>query len=159
MTWGTDFKTDIFLSRQTFQSKLSVQDEINELIEKMSDCLSQIKMYVASTPINIIPKEFTESPINWLNNEINILFDSYNEDLINKYKLELYCEYLDYTKEMNTGVNKDIKDLLFDMNFTLSGKQSQYTGGLLSVEEYKEECDNVVYEVIDRIKTKLLTHE
>ena len=48
MGWGTDFKTDIYLNRQVFVSKLEVDDKISELNQKIEDDKSLLKMYASS---------------------------------------------------------------------------------------------------------------
>jgi hypothetical protein len=99
MTWGTDFNTDIFLSRQSYSSKFEVEDKINELNELINNCEAQIKMYVSSTPKDITPPDFSEEQINWLNNQINEHLEMYREYLLERYRLELYLEHLTQKSE------------------------------------------------------------
>ena len=97
MGWGINFTTDIYLSKVSYPTKMSVEDKIKEYDESIDDCESQIKMYASSTPKDIIPKEWNEEPICWINERLLELFDVYYENTINRYKLSLYLEYL------NTG--------------------------------------------------------
>ena len=99
MTWGTDFSIDIFLSRQEYKSKFDVEDKIKELDEQINDCESQIKMYVSATPKDIVPSEYSEEQISWLNNQINEHLEMYREYITDRFKLELYLEYLSQKPE------------------------------------------------------------
>jgi hypothetical protein len=96
MTWGTSFKTDISLLRETYSSEIDIEDTINELNTDIRDLESKIKMFTTVSFREIITEEWKDEPINWINNQINELFKSYSELIIRQYKLELY---LDYVKE------------------------------------------------------------
>ena len=60
MSWGIDFNTDIYLSHQSYTSKLDVRDKINELEEEINEHKSTLKMYAASTPKDINTKILLE---------------------------------------------------------------------------------------------------
>lgn len=94
MGWGTEFNTDIFISKQNFSSNNEVEEKLIEYDKIINNFEAIIKMYVSSTPKDIIPIEFDEEPMNWLNIQINELFENYRETLIERYKLLLYQEYI-----------------------------------------------------------------
>lgn len=94
MSWGIDFKADIFLSRQEYPTKHSVVDRIEELNELISECEAKLKMYASSTPKDIISPDDSEDPIYWISSRMNEELEIYREYLINRYNLDLYLEYL-----------------------------------------------------------------
>lgn len=94
MSWGTEFKTDIYLSRQSYSSKYEVEEEMEKIENSIKDVENRIKMYVSSNPKDIIPDDWNEEPISWLNNNITEEFELYSECLIDRYKLNLYLKYL-----------------------------------------------------------------
>lgn len=94
MSWGIDFTADIFLSRQSYSGKDEVQDKIRELDELITDCEGKLKMYATATPRDIISPDGSEDPINWISQRINEELELYREYLIDRFKLDLYLEYL-----------------------------------------------------------------
>ena len=94
MSYEQYFKTEIQL-REFYHSIYHLQDEIDDLNKMINNVEAEIKMFASSNPKDIIPDEWKEEqPIDWLNMELNNKFDSYNEFIIKKFKLELYMEYL-----------------------------------------------------------------
>jgi len=98
MPWGIDFKADIFLSRQNYPTKHSVEDRIEELDELISECEAKLKMYASSTPKDIIPTDDSEDPIYWIGARIDEELEAYREYVINRYNLDLYLYYLTESK-------------------------------------------------------------
>ena len=94
MSWGTEFQTDIYLSRQEYKTKYEVEDRIKEIDLVINECEATLKMYASATPKDIVPSDFSEEPINWLNRQIDEQFEIYREYLLDRYRLELYLEYL-----------------------------------------------------------------
>jgi hypothetical protein len=95
MGWGTDFRTNIFISKQTFGSKDDIEMKLAELDETINDIESQIKMYASATPKDIMPDDWKDEPINWLGIRLEELFVSYQEALIERFKTTLYQDYID----------------------------------------------------------------
>lgn len=95
MAWGIDFKADIFLSGQNFLSKQDVQDNIDDIDKSINDCEAILKMYATANPRDIVPSDYSEEPISWLNNRINEELEDYQEYLSDRYNLRLYLKYLD----------------------------------------------------------------
>jgi hypothetical protein len=105
MTWGTDFATNIFLSRQSYPRKHDVEIRIEELNELISECEAQLKMYASATPKDIISPDDSEDPINWLSNRIDEELSMYREYVIDRYNLDLYLEYLGENEEIKNEQN------------------------------------------------------
>ncbi len=98
MAWGTDFTTDIYLSRETYTSRQEVINKIEELTDSINGYKTKLKMYASANLNDILPDEWNEDPISWLDVQLNDLFELYDEDTIKQYRLGLY---LDYLKENN----------------------------------------------------------
>ena len=95
MGWGTDFTANIYLDRMTFKTIQEVKNKIEENEKYINDAKQKIKMFVSSTPIGIIPDEFKDEPINWLNSEIDILFEIIDESIKENVILYQYVDYLE----------------------------------------------------------------
>jgi hypothetical protein len=109
MSWGTNFQTNIYLSRQTFFSKYEIEEKINEYNKTINNIEATFKMFASSTPKDIIPTEWCEEPMSWLNNNLDELYEIYQETLIERYKLYLYQEYV-------TENNINLSDLTTNIN-------------------------------------------
>ena len=94
MGWGIIFTTDIYLSKQSYPNKMSVEEKIEELNKYLVEIETKIKMYASSTPKDIIPNEWNEEPIEWYNNQMSGIFEWYNDVSSQLFKLQLYLEYL-----------------------------------------------------------------
>ena len=108
MPWGTDFKADVFLSRQEYPTKYDVESRIKEFDEFICKCESLLKMYASATPNNIIPSDNSDDPINWLNNLVSEELEMYREHIINRYNLGLYLHYLDEKDKTENDQNEPI---------------------------------------------------
>jgi hypothetical protein len=96
MTWGTDFTTGIFLSRQDYnKNPLLVKDSINEKDLEISNIKIKLAMLVGATPNTIVNEEWKDDILNGITNELVLLLNELEELLIDKYKLGLYLEYLE----------------------------------------------------------------
>jgi len=94
MSWGIDFKADIYLSRQSYSTKYEVEDKISEMNKIITDCESELKMFASATPKDIVPPDYSEEQINWLSNQIAEILEMNQEYLLERYRLTLYLEYL-----------------------------------------------------------------
>jgi hypothetical protein len=94
MGYGTDFKADIFLSRQSYSRKHEVEIRIEELNELIIGCEANLKMYASATPKDIIPPNDSEDPIYWLGARIDEELSMYRDYVIDRYNLDLYLYYL-----------------------------------------------------------------
>lgn len=98
MSWGIEFKADIYLSRQSYSSKGEVEDRMEELDKEINDYETELKMYAISQPRDVVPDD--EDQISWINNRINEILESYRECVNDRFKLYLYLEYLNDAGEI-----------------------------------------------------------
>ena len=97
MSWGTEFKIDIYLSRQDYNGNaFQVRDKIEELDKDINDIYNKIKMYASATPKDIVDQE--NDAISFINQNIDELTESLEEYIINRYQLGLYLDYLESGK-------------------------------------------------------------
>ena len=94
MSWGIEFKADIYLSRQSYSSKDDVEDKIREIDKELNNCEAELKMYASANPKDIVPPDFVEEQVNWLNNRVNETLELYQDLLVYRHQLELYLAYL-----------------------------------------------------------------
>jgi hypothetical protein len=95
MSWGIDFKADVYLDRQDYgENPIQVQDRIDELSKDLADVKSQIKMFASANPKDITPEEWKEESIRFVNNQIDGLLEQYNEYHTLRGNLYLYLDYL-----------------------------------------------------------------
>ena len=94
MSWGTSFNTEIHLNRKIFQSKYEVEDYIKELEENINKDQTLLKMFVSSNIKDIVPKDWDEEPINFINHEIDKILEQLIEDLNDLQDVNRYLDYL-----------------------------------------------------------------
>ena len=104
MSWGINFKIDIELSRMSFNNIQEVKDKIEENESIINTLISEIKMFAASNPRDIVPVDWNEQPIDWINIQINEKINSYNEYSNETFKLYCYVEYLEIENEEITNL-------------------------------------------------------
>ena len=77
MGWGTTFNCEIFLSKENITSK----EQLESLIEDKKLLLTEIKqklaMFASANPRDIVPKEWEDEPINYINNNIEELIENF----------------------------------------------------------------------------------
>lgn len=95
MGWGTDFKADIFLNRMNFENKSEVEDKIEELRKSISDAKVRIKMHASANVKDLIPEDWKDQPIDFISNELDVLFEWHDECLNTLQLLNLYKEKLE----------------------------------------------------------------
>ena len=78
MSWGTDFNANIFLNRIVINNVQEAIDRIEEENNNITRECSIIKMLASSTPKDIIPEEYKDSPFVW----INITIDDCIENIL-----------------------------------------------------------------------------
>ena len=104
MSWGTDFKLNVFLSHQIYQNKLDVEDKIKELEDDVNVATASLKMYISSSPKDIVPNEMIDDEngrIDWLIEQTSYYFDTIRENTIQIYQLGLYLQYLEECESIN----------------------------------------------------------
>lgn len=105
MSWGIDFKADVYLSRESFISKLELEDTIEECYKDMEDVKQRIAMYMSSSLSEVVPEEWEGDKITFLRNELADLLESYNDYFKRALKLEMFLEYLE------NNPDKDVKEI------------------------------------------------
>lgn len=95
MGWGTDFTTDVYLSRLVFTNKYQVEDKIKEKEKEIADIKQKLSMFITATPNTIVPTDWNEDPIDWLNMKFNELFEELEELNFSLFRLDLYNQYLE----------------------------------------------------------------
>jgi hypothetical protein len=99
MGWGTDFNVDLFLSKEQY-SNLGTLEEAIESEELFKTSLEkQILMWASSNVKDIIPKEWKDEPITFINNNVGELLQNYDETCIHIYNLLLYKKSLNKKEE------------------------------------------------------------
>ncbi len=94
MGWGTQFKADIYLSRQRYSSKAEVQCEIEDNEQMLKEQKERLLMYASATPKDVLVGEGEPTMYDlWL--EVSELIDSHTSLAIQTYKLELLLENFD----------------------------------------------------------------
>jgi hypothetical protein len=101
MSYGIDFKADVYLSRQDYgENPILVQDKIDELSHDMNEIIVRLKMYASATIKDIVPEEWMDDSITWLNNQMDELIEQYNEYHTLRDNLYLYLNYLNSIKDV-----------------------------------------------------------
>lgn len=94
MGWYTDLFCNISFNRETFNSKIEVQDRIGETKTYLQNSKDQLRNLVMMTePQKFCPENY--DPMIWLNGELRDLLDSIEEYSIDLYKLQLLLENWD----------------------------------------------------------------
>ena len=86
MSWGTSFKADIFISRQTFDSVHDVRASIKDYEDSIQHLEKRLMMLVAATPSG----DITE-----LQYEVEEILEGLRHDLHNLEMLRLFGEHLE----------------------------------------------------------------
>ena len=94
MGWGTDFKADVYLNKLTFLNEIEVQNKIDENIDNIMDAKQRLKMFASSTPNDIIPDDWKDEPIDWLNSSLNELFEIITDLTEENIRLSQYVDYI-----------------------------------------------------------------
>jgi hypothetical protein len=95
MSWGIDFKADIYLSKQDYQAnKYQVQDAIDECILSISEWQKELAMYASANIQEVCDPEWITEPIAWLKGKINDLSNNMLEEQTKLVNLQYYLEHL-----------------------------------------------------------------
>ncbi len=87
MSWGTSFDTNVFISRQTFQSVGAVQSAIEDYEDSIHWHEKRLSMYAAATP----------SDLHDLGVDLDELFEGLTHDIAELQKLRMLKDYLEQT--------------------------------------------------------------
>jgi hypothetical protein len=115
MGWGTDFSVNVFLNKLIVENKYQAEDMIAELDEYIEDYKRKLAMYAASNPNDLVrDTEWKDQPVDWLNMQINEIWESLLDDYHRKIYLKLYIEHLEQEEWRKENLNieevtKDVK--------------------------------------------------
>lgn len=107
MGWGTTFRTDIYLSKTSFSSKVELDDTIKDLEQDIERHRKEIAMYASVNPKSIIPEDWKEDSITFLYNKVRDLLEMYEEDLIRLHHFYLLQNYLEENPEVEVSKLND----------------------------------------------------
>ena len=92
MSWGTDFVAEIYLSRQTFSNIYEIESKIDSNNKHIESIKQRIMMYTSANPSELVPEDWEEDSILFLNQRVNELIEELEEYTLDNYRLELYLE-------------------------------------------------------------------
>lgn len=95
MSWGTSFKTEIYISRIVFENKGLLEDTIKETEKNIERSKQQILMYASASPNDIISDDWKEESISFINIKVNDLLIQIEDDSVLLYKLNILLEEFD----------------------------------------------------------------
>ena len=96
MGFGTYLYTDIYFSRETYNSKYKVEQALEEAREKLRSAKGRLtKLAFMTEPNKFCVNE--ESPDTYLDNELRYAFEEFEEAVIADCKLNLLLDYWDET--------------------------------------------------------------
>lgn len=99
MGWGTDFTTDIYLSRMTFDNEYQLDDKIKKVEKDINFATERILMYCSSNPSEVVIDDEGFEPIEYLHQRVKELLEEYEENVILLSKLEMYKETNPFNNE------------------------------------------------------------
>ena len=107
MGYGTTFTTDIFFSREHIDSLYQLESKVEDAERDIRTVRERILMHCAAG-VNAAPKTDCEGnnmdPLPYIHNEVNELFDWYDEAVVMRYKLELLkCDWNDKENKFETA--------------------------------------------------------
>jgi hypothetical protein len=100
MSYGIDFKADIYLSRQSYESKEGLIDAIEHDGYDIESYESQLRMFISANPKDIIPDEWKDEPLSYLYTESGHLLDELKEAIMARHLKQLYLQYLEEGNEL-----------------------------------------------------------
>ena len=96
MGWGTNFKANVYLSRQIYQNKESVEDEINESELRISRYKEHLLILTSGNPRDLLQEE-DKDLVYEIQNRITDIVNTICEEQENKTLLTLFLN------EINEG--------------------------------------------------------
>lgn len=103
MSWGTDFKADIYISRKLFRSKEDIMSYIDDIKEQIARVEKQLTILISGNPKDLLesPDENDRMQIYWeIDNTTRELYEELHSSHIELFKAELLLNTVeegDYT--------------------------------------------------------------
>jgi hypothetical protein len=107
MGWGVTFNPQVFISREHYSSEDEVKEKITELTADINSRKMEIAMYISSTPKDVIPDDWKEDGMIFLNNKLESALNDITEMEIHIFKLRLLLDHLLFHKDVQL---KDLQD-------------------------------------------------
>lgn len=110
MGWETTLYTSLHFNRKTYDSKYQVEDELEELNESINRYKQELRDLVMITEPEKMFKssddtdEYTTSPYDTVTGRFKDLMEFLEEDLIEKYKLEILLDSWDACHDKKSGL-------------------------------------------------------
>ena len=101
MSWGTSFKTEVYLSRMSFDSQYELEHEIDELRHSIDTSREVLSMLAIANPRDIVTED--EDPIYSLKNRVADQVELIED---NAHKLALLQLYLTEVEEGRVTITK-----------------------------------------------------
>jgi hypothetical protein len=94
MGFGTSFKTEVYLNRQLFSHLSEVEERVEDRRLQIEDIKRRLLMFASSNVRDIVPDDWKEEPINWINNHVGDLLSDLIIDVREFIQLEAFVEYV-----------------------------------------------------------------
>lgn len=95
MSWGTQFKADVFIRSVNIESKYQAESMIGHLRDDINNYITDLKMLAISRPKDIIPEDEKDNPFYWISSEVTFKTDEILDNQKKITLLELYLESLE----------------------------------------------------------------
>lgn len=102
MGWGTDFKADLYLNRQIYDSMGQLDDAISDAEERIEKIKQRLFMFASASPKEITSPEWDGNSIDYIHYEFDISLDELLSETKELQLLWLYKEYLEEQERNNT---------------------------------------------------------
>ena len=95
MSFGVEYTAELYLNRAHFQNRDEVEDAIEEAKEELQYAKNKMLIWAAGNVKDLVPEEWKDDPVMYINNEIKENFDDIEEIIRRLMKLELLLENFD----------------------------------------------------------------
>lgn len=99
MGWGTYCNAELYFSRETFNSKYEVEEELKDVRNNMKRIEQQIAMLCAGNAKDLLNckdcENYPMDAVDVLTTKLNELKEWYQESVVDEYRLELLLENWD----------------------------------------------------------------
>lgn len=101
MSWGTDFKADLFIRNIIVKTKEEADYRLEDVISDNQDIVSKIKMMVAARPTDLVDKSEGDDVIDTLSYKVDELLEEYRDNQRLIFLLNAFKQSLDDVEEKN----------------------------------------------------------
>lgn len=100
MSWGTEFKHNIFIRGKHFNSILEVEDKIDDNDNLIIKAAQELSMLVSANPKDIIPEEWREDSIMFLRQKVDDLMETVLDTKREQVYLYMLKDFLEENPEV-----------------------------------------------------------